>query len=69
VCVEEFIFERVEAVIVQTELELEGTVGHAASPLEHGHRVIENLFEGHDRPSTTLALMLRERTSVMVGSL
>ena len=58
--VQEFILERLKVVVVQTELKLKGPIGHAASPLEHGHRVIENLLEGHDHPSTTLALMPKE---------
>jgi hypothetical protein len=43
------------------ELPFEGAIGHAASPLEHRKHGIEHLLEGHGRPSTTLALMLRER--------
>src|SRR5262249_17613561 len=58
--VEEFLLEHLQVVVVQTELELEGAIGHAASALEHGHRVVENLLKGHGRPSTTLALGPRE---------
>ena len=50
-----------KVVVVQTEPKLEGPIAHAASLLEHGHRVIENLLEAHDHPSTTLALMPKER--------
>ena len=68
VCVENFVLERLQVVVVQTELQREGTIGHAASALEHRQRLIENLLEGHGRPSTTLAMMPGEK-SVTVGSL
>src|SRR5215472_12905352 len=55
--VQEFILERLKVVIVQTELKLEGAIGHAASTLEHGQRLVQNLFEGHGRFSATLALL------------
>src|SRR6266511_919554 len=58
--VEEFVLERLQVVVIQTELEFEGAIGHAAASLEHGQRLIENLLEGHGRPSTTLALVPRE---------
>jgi hypothetical protein len=53
--VEQLILERLQVVVVQTELQLEGTIGHAASALEHRHCLIEHLLEGHGRASTTLA--------------
>ena len=57
VCVENFVLERLQVVVVQTELQLEGAIGHAASALEHRHCLIEHLLEGHGRPSPTLAMM------------
>jgi hypothetical protein len=57
VCVENFVLERLQVVVVETELQREGAIGHAASALEHRHRLIEHLLEGHGRPSTTLAMM------------
>jgi hypothetical protein len=43
-----------EVVIVQVELPFEGAIGHAASALEHGHRLVQDLFKGHCRPSIRL---------------
>jgi hypothetical protein len=56
VCVQEFVLERLQVVVVQTELQLEGAIGHAASALEHRRRLIEHLLEGHGRLSTALAM-------------
>jgi hypothetical protein len=58
--VQEFVFERLQVIVVQTELEPEGTIGHPASPLEHDHGVIEHLLKGHGRPSTTLTYVSQE---------
>src|SRR5882724_2408575 len=69
VCVENFVLERLQVVVVQTELQREGTVGHAASALEHRHRLIEHLLEGHGRPSTTLAMIPGESKVRHGGSL
>jgi hypothetical protein len=38
--VEELILERHHVVVVQTELQLEDTIGHAAAALQHGYRLI-----------------------------
>ena len=35
------------AVVVELELPLEGAVGQASAPLEHGDRLVENLLKGH----------------------
>jgi hypothetical protein len=59
--VQKFVLERLQVIVVQTELELEGAIGHPASPLEHDHRVIEHLLKGHGRPSTPLARVSQER--------
>ena len=45
--VEEFILERLQVVVVQTELQREGTIGHAAAALQHGQRLVQHLLEGH----------------------
>ena len=47
----EIIRECLQVVVVQTKLQLEGTIGHAAAALKHGQRVIQHLLEGHRRPS------------------
>src|SRR5262249_43734337 len=36
-------------------------VGHASTALEHGQGLIENLLEGHGRPSTALTRVPRQR--------
>ena len=50
VCVEELIREGLQVVVVQTELQREGTIGHAAAALEHGQRLVQHLLEGHALP-------------------
>ena len=37
-------------VVVQRELQREGTIGHAATPLEHGQGLVQHLFKGHGLP-------------------
>jgi hypothetical protein len=59
--VEEFVLQVLEDVIIEIELPFEGAISHAASTLQHRHRLIKNLLEGHGRPSTKLALVPRER--------
>jgi hypothetical protein len=56
VCVQEFVFEHLKVVLVQTELKLEGAIGHAASTPEHGNGLVQDLLEGHSQPFTALAL-------------
>src|SRR5262249_25648159 len=58
--VQEFVLEILEGIIIQVELPFERAIGHAASPLEQGNRLIESLLKGHGRPSTTLALVPKE---------
>jgi len=53
-CVEELLLEVVQCCVVELELPLEGAVGDTAMPLEHGHRVVENLLKGHRPPSLIL---------------
>ncbi len=36
-----------EVVIIEIELPFEGTIGHAASTLEHGNGLIQKLLKGH----------------------
>jgi hypothetical protein len=52
VAVQEFILECLQVVAVQTELQLEGAIGHAASALEHSQGLVQDLLESHRRPST-----------------
>jgi hypothetical protein len=47
--IEEFVFERLQLVIVQLELELEGSIGDPPATLQHGKGLVEDLLEGHDR--------------------
>ena len=60
VCVEEGFFEIFERRVIQVELPLQRAIRHTASPLEHRKHGIENLLEGHGRPSTALAHVPRE---------
>jgi hypothetical protein len=41
-----------EGLIIELELPLQGAIGHAASTVEHGQRLVHNLLEGHGRSST-----------------
>jgi hypothetical protein len=59
-CVQEFVLEVLEGILIQVELPFECLIGHAASPLEHRPRLIENLLEGHGCPSISLAVVPRE---------
>jgi hypothetical protein len=54
--IDEFRLEILEGVIIEIELPLERAIGHATSTLEHGQGLVQNLLEGHGRPSTALAL-------------
>ena len=36
-----------EDVIVELKLPFEGAIGHAATPLKHGHGFIHKLLKGH----------------------
>ena len=37
--------------VIELELPLEGAVGQTSTPLEHGHRLVEDLPKGHPQPS------------------
>jgi hypothetical protein len=47
--VEEVVSERLKLVVVQRELELEGSIGDPPATLQHGQGVVEDLLEGHGR--------------------
>ena len=49
--VEEFVLQIIEDILLQLELPLEGTIGDPATPLEHGHGLLEHLLKGHRPPS------------------
>ena len=44
---DEFILEVFERRVIEAELPLQQAIGHPASPLQHGHRLIHDLFKGH----------------------
>jgi hypothetical protein len=52
--VEEFILERLQVVVVQTELQLEGTISHAAAVPQHVEGLVQGLLKGHGLPSVFL---------------
>jgi hypothetical protein len=37
--------------VIELEMQLEGAIGQASTPLEHNDRVVKDLFEGHRLPS------------------
>jgi hypothetical protein len=43
--------EGFERFLIEMKLEREGAVGHAPATLEHGDRLVEDLFKGHGPPS------------------
>jgi hypothetical protein len=45
--IDEFGLEVVEGLIIELELPFERPIGHATATLEHRHRLIQNLLEGH----------------------
>jgi hypothetical protein len=53
---DELSLQVLQGVILELELPFERAIGHAASPSEQGNRLIQNLLEGHRRPSTALGL-------------
>ena len=48
---DEFVLQIVQGRVIELELPLEGAVGQAAAPPQHGNRLVENLLKGHRRPS------------------
>src|SRR5262249_38384679 len=48
---DEFVLQIVQGRVIELELALEGAVGQAAAPLQHGNRLVENLLKGHRRSS------------------
>jgi hypothetical protein len=48
---DQLLFEDLKSLLIQMELELERTVGHASTALEHGDRLVEDLLKGHGQPS------------------
>ena len=48
---DEFVLQIYQGRVVELELPLEGAIGQASTPLEHGDRVVENLLKGHRPPS------------------
>ena len=59
---DEFHLEIFEGVLLEMELPFERTVGDATATLEHIPRVIQNLLEGHGRPSAAAVLPLTAST-------
>src|SRR5687767_11433857 len=58
--VEEGVLQIFERRVIQVELPLQRAIRHAPTALEHGEGLVQNLLEGHSRPSTTLARVPRE---------
>jgi hypothetical protein len=50
-----------EGIFIESELAFERAIGHAASTLKHGQRLVHNLLEGHGRSSNPLARVSRQR--------
>src|SRR5215813_4301480 len=49
--IEELLLEVVQRGIIELKLSLERAVGQAPPALEHGYRLVEDLFKGHGPPS------------------
>jgi len=48
---DEFVLQILQGRVIELELPLEGIVGQASAPLQHGHRLVEDLLKGHRQPS------------------
>jgi hypothetical protein len=48
---DEFVLQIFQGGVIELELSLEGAVGQASAPLEHGDRVVEDLLKGHRHSS------------------
>jgi len=48
---DEFVLQIFQGRIIQLKLALQGAVGQASAPLEHGYCLIEDLLKGHRPPS------------------
>ena len=52
--IDELVLQIFQGCVIELELPLEGAVGQASTPLEHGHRLVEDLLKGHRQPSLCL---------------
>ena len=48
--VNEFVLEGLEVLVIELEVQLEGPIGQASPPLQHGHRLVQHLLKGHGLP-------------------
>jgi hypothetical protein len=60
--VDEFLLEILNKRAVQVELSFESAIGQAASTLQHGNRLIQNLLKGHHQALSCLAGSVTEAT-------
>jgi hypothetical protein len=60
--IEEGLFEILKSSVIEVELPLERAVRYPPLALEHRDRLGEEILKGHDRTSTTLALVPQERS-------
>src|SRR5215831_5714452 len=51
VCVDEFVLEDCQLLIVEVELELQRVIRHPAAPLEKSHDLVEDVIQVHPSPS------------------
>jgi hypothetical protein len=49
--INELVLERFQVCLLQLELELEGTIREASTPLEQGDCLVEEILKGHHQPS------------------
>jgi hypothetical protein len=49
--IEQLVLEIGEGIVVEGKLSLQGTIGHPTAPLQHGDRLVKDLFKGHRPPS------------------
>jgi hypothetical protein len=50
--VKDFLFQGLQGVIVELELQLEGAIRHPPTALEHRQCLVEDVFKGHSYFST-----------------
>src|SRR4029453_5433620 len=57
--VNQLILEGLQVLVIQMELQLERAIRQTSAPLEHGHRLVEDLLKGHRPPPSTNAAYRR----------
>ena len=48
--VNDLVLEGLEVLVIELEVQLEGPIGQASTPLQHGHCLVQHLLKGHGLP-------------------